>query len=132
MAMKRRIVHLIAGLSLLLFVAAGVMWVRSLWRGDFLVVRAGVPAVLVVHSQVGVLRIEVWPGDAAKPWSWQRESWRHPEERAALRFRHRVGRDERGRRIDRFVVPYYLIVAITAVAPAVMLVRLVRARRRFG
>ena len=83
--MKRRLLNLLTGLSLLLCVAALVLWVRSYWRVDSLTFNFSPLRVAGVHSGKGSLCIELYGSPASDgQWGQFREEG-HWESRAAER-----------------------------------------------
>ena len=136
--MRRRLFTLAGTASLVLCLAAAVMWLRSTWRGDALTV--GGPLGLVIRSQPGLIIVNVSPGAAENRRGWRHEAWPYPAgwsrwSRQRPRWWHRLGFGHdvgwtEGQRVDSLVLPYYFVVSVAGVLAGLFLVQRLRARRR--
>lgn len=135
---RRRLLVLCATASLLLCVAAGALWARSIWWGDLLAF-AGESSV-VIMSDTGLVFISV-ATDADAPPGIRHEAWQQPSALSSwnrlggrwwdrLGFGHYVGSGASNRPVHQFVVPHYAIVILSGLLPGLTLVRLIRERRR--
>src|SRR5687768_11563622 len=113
--MRRRPFTVISALSLLLCIAAAALWVRSGWRDDWLLVRAG-PWRLSLGSDKGSVGASLRTSRLTeRPFHYRARP--HPREWHLLRFNAEVG----GGALVAF--PHWLACLLLAVPP-------VRALRR--
>ena len=146
--MRRRLLHILTALSLLLCVAAVVLWVRSYWRGDCVSVTTYRPprgiAEWFVRSNDGVLYFarndyDANHGSDPRPLTWDSHEanpiFAHPAVQA--RQPHFVlgpfslgGANLSTVTHVAFTVPHWFPAALAAVAPTAWLARSARARRR--
>jgi len=140
----RHVYRLVGALSLLLCLAACGLWARSVWRSDLLVAPIG-EYNANVRSWDGLIYFDIYrqvalPGRSSER-RWGHSSWPRANDESAWRwlgprwwdrmgFGHYVGFNTVGQRVDQFVFPLYAVVLLTAVPPALVLVRHIRARRR--
>ncbi len=136
--MRRKLFTLAGAASLVLCLAAAVMWVRSTRRGD--VFTAPGRHKLVVRSQPGLIMVNVYPGAVGDEKGWRHEAWPYPAGWSRwsplgprwwdrLGFGHYVGWTER-QRVHSLVFPYYFVVLVTGVLAGQFLVQRLRAQRR--
>ena len=121
----RRLLNLLTMTSLLLCVAAAVLWVRNSWQGDSAVLKA-LGRDWVLMSVDGRACVAVWPAmsrqEKASPptgvrmWSFAEFGW----------ITYRVG----SKAVRSLVVPYWFLVLGSAALPAYRTARTLRARAK--
>jgi hypothetical protein len=144
--MKRRLLNLLTALSLVVCVAAGAVWVRSHWAGDYLSWgdKRGLTGVITGRGDVMIYRESVVvDGVEMGDWAWGRK-WesREPSDLGKMRpaytrphfdrfgFRYETG--QRGQEVRNVgvYVPVWPLALASSVLPAAWLWRRgIRARR---
>jgi hypothetical protein len=155
--MARRLFTFLALVSLLLFFALIVLWIRSIGHVDSL--HWSSPGLNAEFEDVhGVVGIEIAQDSGLYPpvsgskrygWFWWRINLSPGRDRASLstpsfnrwgfafHLGKTIGRPQGnwsigGRRLWIIYFPYWLVVTMTGIPPAAMIIRFIRRRRRRG
>jgi hypothetical protein len=145
---RRRLLSLLTGLSLVMCVAAAVLWVRSYSLAQF-VGWSDRDRFVGALSSHGLVRLEhgSYPGDDP---GWSYVAYPPPAGASTGLWREALARDRHGRRLRdigiayarvdyhgdgrrvrrALYLPHWLLVAATIAAPAWRVGRMIRARRR--
>jgi hypothetical protein len=136
--MKRRLFHILAALSLLLFVAVCVLWVRSYFVGDGFVWKpADAPPYYRAYAGRGVVRLGGGRYDFDRPPHLDysrdpaptRQTGYHPGTLAdRLGFDFHRGSDSKGMPSSNAIFPLWSVALTTAVLPALWIRRVRRDR----
>ena len=136
--MKRRLFHILSALSLLLFVAVVVLWVRSYFVGDGFVWKpADAPPYYRAYAGRGVVRLGGGQYDFDRPPHLDysrdpaptRQTGYHPGTLAdRLDFDFHRGSDSKGMPSSNAIFPLWSVALTTAVLPALWIRRVRRDR----
>jgi hypothetical protein len=140
-SMRRKLTTIGAAISLVICLAAAVMWARSLRAGD-LFVYIGQHAV-GIRSEHGLIEVDLHRADADRARGWWHDSWLHAPDwspwsslgrgwLARLGFAHNIGSTAGGNRVDQFVIPYYFVVGATGLIGAILFAARGPFSRRFS
>jgi hypothetical protein len=139
--MRQKLLTLTATVSLALCLAAALMWTRSMVWGDLVVIPGR--HQIAIRSDQGLISADISRADPEDPPEWRHDAWRHSSDWSPwssdgprwwnrIGFGHYVGGSRSGARIDKYVVPYYFLVAVTGLLPLAFLARRYASSKQFS